>query len=313
MIRLDNLCKHFPETRAVDGISFHVREGEIFGFIGPNGAGKTTTIRMLATLIEPTGGRAFIDGIDVINEPEKIRSVIGYMPDYYGVYENIRVWEYLEFFAGAYKLPKASRTGVIADIMALVDLDALKSRMVSDLSKGMRQRLCLAKTLLHNPKVLILDEPAAGLDPRARIEIRALLRELAEMGKTILISSHILTELSDLVSTVGIIEHGKLLAVGGIEEISQKFQTALYLTILVAGKENEAKKILAEHELTGEIDEVPEGAAGLQFTVEFKGDRSEIHLLIKALVDRGVPVTALVERGEDLESLFMKVTNGEIA
>ncbi len=202
-------------------VSFEVDHGEIFGFIGPNGAGKTTTIRVMATLLEPMAGRVEIDGIDVAIDPDKVRAMIGYMPDHAGVYERITIREYLAFFADAYRVPNI---GVVDAVIELTDLGNLQDRLVAALSKGMKQRLGLARILLHDPKILILDEPASDLDPRARIEIRDLLLELRELGKTIFLSSHILTELSDVCTSVGILERGRLVVAGPISEISERLE-----------------------------------------------------------------------------------------
>jgi ABC-2 type transport system ATP-binding protein len=222
VIRVRGLSKRYGDFQAISRVSFDVEEGEIFGFIGPNGAGKTTTIRILATLMLPSAGSARILGWDVTEHPEKVRSALGYMPDRWGVYPDITVAEYLEFFAAAYGTPRRERAKVIGGVMELTDLTALRERLVEALSKGMKQRLCLAKTLIHDPRLLLLDEPADGLDPRARIELRELLRELAAMGKTIVISSHILTELSDLVTSVGIVEQGRLVMAGEVGTIIER-------------------------------------------------------------------------------------------
>jgi len=232
------------------------------------------------------------------------------MPDYYGVYENVRVREYLDFFASAYKIPSRQRSGIISDVMRLVDMEPLATRMVNQLSKGMKQRLCLARTLLHDPKVLILDEPAAGLDPRARIELRVLLKELAAMGKTIFLSSHILTELSDVVSSVGIIEKGRLLEFGPVEKISARPAALLRFDIVVSGceAEAEAEAILRKHPLSDRVEKCGAG----KFTVDYKGSREEIRLVLKQLVDAEIPVVGLLERTEDLEEIFMRVTKGEL-
>ena len=219
MIEVRGLTKIYDGLRAVQNLNFNVSAGDIFGFIGPNGAGKTTTIRILATLILPSAGEAWICGQDVVKRPEAVREVMGYMPDHWGVYPDLRVREYLEFFAASYGIPRRERARAVDGVMELTDLGGLSDRLAGALSKGMRQRLCLAKTLIHDPQLLILDEPADGLDPRARIELRELLRELARMGKTVLISSHILTELSDLVTSVGIVERGELLMSGPVDEI----------------------------------------------------------------------------------------------
>jgi len=218
MIAVEHLSMHFNGLRAVDDVSFSVPEGEVFGFIGPNGAGKTTTIKILATLLVPTAGRAWVDGHCVVNEPEAVRQVVGYMPDYYGVYDGVTVWEYLDFFAAAYRLPYRKRRATIDAVLELTDLEGLRHRLVGALSKGMKQRLCVAKTLIHDPKVLILDEPAAGLDPRARIELRELLKELARMGKTIFISSHILTDVDRVADRIVVIDRGVLRANCSLEQ-----------------------------------------------------------------------------------------------
>ena len=200
---------------AVKDLCLELEQGDIFGFIGPNGAGKTTTIKMLCALIMPSAGTALVDGMDVVRNPEQIRSIVGYMPDFFGVYDDIKVWEYLDFFAAAYRIPEApSAPQIIDDVLALTDLTVKKDAYVETLSRGMKQRLCLAKTLVHDPKVMLLDEPASGLDPRARIEIRELLKELQAMGKTIIVSSHILPEMEEFCNKIGIIERGELIVAG---------------------------------------------------------------------------------------------------
>ncbi|MFQ5653898.1 MAG: ABC transporter ATP-binding protein, partial [Planctomycetota bacterium] len=224
ILRVDDLCMSFGAKEVLKSVSFEVRRGEIFGFIGPNGAGKTTTIRILATLLLPKRGDLWIDGFHVIEMPAEVRRRIGYMPDYVGVYPGLTVREYLQFFAGAYRLRGKRREAILSDVIELTDLGKLIDTEVQHLSKGMRQRLCLAQTLIHDPEMLILDEPASGLDPRARIEFRALLKELRRMGKTIFLSSHILTELSPICDSVGIIEQGVLVAWGGVEEILAKLR-----------------------------------------------------------------------------------------
>src|SRR6188768_1630848 len=218
-IRVRHLSHRFGAREVLRDVSFDVQHGEIFGFIGPNGAGKTTTIRVMATLLEPATGRVEVDGLDVSIDPDKVRRVIGYMPDHAGVYERITVREFLEFFADAYQVPDAS---VVDVVLELTDLKKLDGRLVAELSKGMKQRLQVARILLHDPKVLILDEPASDLDPRARIELRDLLLELRDLGKTIFLSSHILTELSDVCTSVGILERGSLVVAGPIGEIAER-------------------------------------------------------------------------------------------
>jgi len=233
MIAIQHLRKEYRNIVAVKDLSLTLEAGDIFGFIGPNGAGKTTTIKMLSTLLRPTAGRAFIDGIDVVREPDKVRGIIGYMPDNFGVYDDIKVWEYLDFFAAAYRIGRDKRPQIIDDVLELTDLGAKKNAYVEELSRGMKQRLCLAKTLVHDPKVLLLDEPASGLDPRARVEIKELLKELKAMGKTIIISSHILPELSDFCNKIGIIEQGELIVSGDVEDIMRQVAGAQRLVIKV--------------------------------------------------------------------------------
>ncbi len=308
MIEVNCLSKRFGDTEAVREVSFSVYEGEIFGFIGPNGAGKTTTIRILATLLEPTSGTAFINGHCVVNYPEKAQMVMGFMPDRFGVYDGIEVWEYLEFFAAAYKIPRRDRMRICDEVMELTDLTPLKHKMVSTLSRGMRQRLCLGKTLIHDPKVLILDEPAAGLDPRARIEFRALLAELSQMGKTIFISSHILTELSDICSSVGIIEQGELLACGDVDEIARKLSPTRQLHITVLRNAPVAIEFLKER------PEVLDASGNDQtITVDFEGDDQVVAELVKYLVARDIPIVGLEQEHHNLESLFMQITKGALA
>ena len=224
-IRVRHLWHRFGRLDVLRDVSFDVQHGEIFGFIGPNGAGKTTAIRILATLLEPLAGRVEVDGHDVTIDPDKVRKIIGYMPDHAGVYERVTVREYLEFFADAYRVPTAGTTYAVVDaVMELTDLTKLGTKLVATMSKGMKQRLQLARTLLHDPKVLILDEPASDLDPRARIEIRDLLLELRDMGKTIFLSSHILTELADICSSVAILERGQLIVAGPIHDIARRLE-----------------------------------------------------------------------------------------
>ncbi len=307
MITVEHLSMHFNGLRAVDDVTFTVPEGEVFGFIGPNGAGKTTTIKILATLLVPTAGRAWVDGHCVVNEPEAVRQVVGYMPDYYGVYDGVTVWEYLDFFAAAYRLPYRKRRATIDAVLELTDLEGLRHRLVGTLSKGMKQRLCVAKTLIHDPKVLILDEPAAGLDPRARIELRELLKELARMGKTIFISSHILTELSDVCTTVGIIERGKLLTAGRVDQITQALSPVRRVLIEVGGREAEAERLLA-----AQPSVVYVAAEGTRLRVELSAERSEIADLVGLLVAADVPVLGVSDDRRDLESVFLRVTKGEV-
>ncbi len=307
LVEVRNLTKDYGEKFAVRGISFTVQEGEIFGFIGPNGAGKTTTIKILSTLLEPTSGEVFVDGLCVRNDTEEVRKRIGYMPDSFGVYDGLTVEEYLEFFAGAYRLAPRTRKSTIEGVMELTDLAKLRDRMVSGLSKGMKQRLCLAKTLIHNPKLLILDEPASALDPRARIELRVLLKELREMGKTILISSHILTELSDLCTSVGIIEQGQIVESGTIESLTNEKGRADQVEVTFHDERPDAEGLL---QLSGHVSEVK--SSGRKVTFHYDGPPEEFYKIIKLFTDNGVPLLSVQHETVDLENLFMELTRGDV-
>src|SRR5688572_19716133 len=244
VVETHNLTRYFGGVAALKDLNMRIERGSIYGFIGPNGAGKTTTMRILATLLAPTAGEAWVSGYPVMGEPYEVRQRIGYMPDFFGVYDNMRVWEYLDFFAASYGVPPEKRRGMIDDLLALVDLPVKRESFVEELSRGMKQRLCLARTLVHDPDLLILDEPASGLDPRARIELRELLRELQRMGKTILVSSHILTELAEMCTHIGIIERGKLLVSGSVSEILKDMRPAREIVVRVLGAAERAVGLL---------------------------------------------------------------------
>ena len=312
MIEVQHVCKTFRQFRAVWDLSFSCDKGDIFGFVGPNGAGKTTTMRMMATLLDPDYGDIQIDGVSVLDEPEEIRRVIGYMPDYIGVYEGVEIREYLEFFAAAYRIAPERRKKLVDEIMEITDLTSVEKKDVSTLSKGMRQRLCLAKTLVHDPKVLILDEPAAGLDPRARIELRLLLKELQKLGKTIIISSHILTELSDICNSVGIIERGIMLTAGKIEEIladragGPVKQQKLFLKVL--GSPDAAVTVLRSLPDIGGC-EIDRGLITFTFMQPIESNPG----LLRELLNRNVPVVTLAPATQNLEDIFLNVTKGIIA
>jgi ABC-2 type transport system ATP-binding protein len=306
MIEVCGITKVFKDLTAVNSVSFTIDQGDIYGFIGPNGAGKTTTIKILATLLKPTQGYALVCGYNVLTQADDVKRVMGYMPDSFGVYDDMKVWEYLDFFAAAYKIEKTRRKQIIDDVLQLTDLSHKKNDYVEALSRGMKQRLCLAKTLVHDPQVLLLDEPASGLDPRARIELRELLKELRSMGKTILISSHILTELADFCNTVGIIEQGNLLYSGDIKAITDELRGARVIEVKVReGFEQKAEEVfLNKAEVT---------------TVEREGQLVRIHLPIDfaeedfvtdTLVENGIKFSGVRELEVDLEDVFMKVTKG---
>jgi ABC-2 type transport system ATP-binding protein len=312
MIEVQHVCKTFRQFRAVWDLSFSIGPGDIFGFVGPNGSGKTTTMRMMATLLDPDYGDITIDGVSVLDEPETIRRLIGYMPDYVGVYDGVEIREYLEFFAAAYRIPVEKRKKLVGEIMEITDLAGVAEKDVGTLSKGMRQRLCLAKTLVHDPKVLILDEPAAGLDPRARIELRLLLKELQKLGKTIIISSHILTELSDMCNSVGIIERGIMLKSGRIDDIlaersaGELAQQKLLLRVL--GRADDAVTVLRGLPDIGGV-EIDRGIISFNFMQPIESNPA----LLRELLQRGVPVVSIAPATQNLEDIFLNVTKGIIA
>lgn len=328
MITIDRLRKDYKGLTAVKDLSLHLDAGDIFGFIGPNGAGKTTTIKMLATLLKPTSGRAAIDGVDVVAHPEAVRERIGYMPAFFGIYDDMRVWEYLDFFAAAYRLPRNQRPKIIDDVLNLTDLIGKKDNYVEELSTGMKQRLCLAKTLIHDPKVLLLDEPASGLDPRARIEIKELFKELKSMGKTIIISSHILPELADFCNKVGIIERGELLISGDVKEIMAQVAGGKTLEVRLLDDFDRAAEIMADlpgvravrrvderasavvRNVDVDIDLEPVSGESCAMVVDFTGDLEAQADLNRHLVEKGLRVIAFHEQQTDLEDIFMKVTRG---
>jgi len=305
MIQTINLTKRYGELMALSNLNLEIEQGDAFGFIGPNGAGKTTTIKVLATLLKPTWGEARIDGLSVgpVNA-RQVRSVIGYVPDFFGSYEDMVVKEYLEFFAASYSITGVQRKQVIDDVLTLTDLTHKADADVNSLSRGMQQRLSVARVLLHDPKVLLMDEPASGLDPRARIEMRELLKELHRMGKTILISSHILLELADLCNKVGIIEQGELKFIGTTEEMLARARTGNMVNVTVADRVDAAA--VALREVPGVVG-VERGGAVLKVSME---DSSDISLLASKLVYDGFRLTRLEEEQINLETAFMRLTKG---
>ncbi|SPF43289.1 putative ABC transporter ATP binding protein [Candidatus Desulfosporosinus infrequens] len=306
MIKIEGLKKSYGKTQALKGVSFEIDQGSIFGFVGPNGAGKTTTLKILATLMVPTEGKAYIDGVDVTKHPKKIRALMGYMPDFFGVYERIKVTEYLDFYASCYGISGGKRKSIIADLLELTDLGLKADAYVDSLSRGMKQRLCLARSLVHDPKVLLLDEPASGLDPRARVEMRELLRELKNMGKSIIISSHILPELAELCTEVGIIEGGELIAVGSVDDITAQLQQEKLIQVKVQEKISEARVLIEENPWVAAVNETADGV----LQVRFSGDGEEQQKLLRALVLAELPVLSFAEASNSLEDLFMQITKG---
>jgi ABC-2 type transport system ATP-binding protein len=307
MIKLQNFRKAYGDFVAVKGLTLEVKRGEIFGFIGPNGAGKTTTIRFLSTLLDASGGTATINGFDVTRQVNDVRRSIGYMPDSFGVYYGMRVWEFLDFFAVAYGVERQVRQRLINDVLALVDLTTKKNDLVNALSRGMRQRLCLAKTLVHDPPVLILDEPASGLDPRARVEMKELLKELRDMGKTVLISSHILSELADCCDAIGIMERGELLAAGPIQSIIRMMDENRVVEIVVKEAADEAERWLTHHP---KVNAVGREEGVLRF--EFAGTDDDLAGIADELFQRKHRPVWIRENRPSLEEVFMRVTKGKV-
>ncbi|MFC1596944.1 ATP-binding cassette domain-containing protein [Planctomycetota bacterium] len=306
MIELRGLHRYFGETKAVNHVSFEVYRGQVFGYIGPNGAGKTTSMRVLATLDLPTAGDALVDGFSVLNDPDRVRHRLGFMPDYFGTYADVNVQEYLDFFARAYRLRGAKRLEAIGRVMEFTKLDVLAEKPINGLSKGMKQRLCLGRALIHDPAVLVLDEPAAGLDPRARIEVREMIRRLANEGKAILISSHILTELAEICDVVGILEMGRLVAVGSVDDIQQQGKTDQNVVEvrLLDGADTLANWLA---ERSG-VEHVRQEGSVIRF---FHSGPAETEAdLLRAMIEADFRVVSFGSRRKSLEDVFMQVTRG---
>ncbi len=308
MIELSGFGKDYGEFTAVESLDLKIEEGEMFGFIGPNGAGKSTSIRFLATLLRASRGDGMINGYSVSEDPMNVRRSVGYMPDAFGVYDGMKVWEFLDFFAVAYKIGRTQRKQVIRDVLELLDLTYKRDDFVNGLSRGMKQRLCLAKTLVHDPPVLILDEPASGLDPRARVEVKALLKELRRMGKTILISSHILTELADCCTSIGIIERGKLLMHGPIDEVYQRIRGN---QVIEARLGTNLEKGLSIIRSNPEVRDVQ--VDGSKVVIEFSSSDHNPSELLKQLINNEVEVINFGQKDPNLEDVFMMVTKGLVS
>lgn len=314
-----NLSRRFGKVTAVDNLNLKIEAGSLYGLIGPNGAGKTTTLRMLAGLLEPSSGEIRVNELPIRQYWEEIRWQIGYMPDFFGVYEDLLVWEYLDFFARCYRIDPERRKHVITDLLELVDLEQKRDEFVHTLSRGMRQRLCLAHALVHDPQVLLLDEPASGLDPRARVEMRELLRELRNMGKTIVLSSHILTELAELCDSIGIIERGRLVISGSMAEIRNIVQRSRMLRVSLLSDSATAKQFLSTYPGVLQVRPFPNNEDGdnhgerVDIEIEFAGDEAACADLLAELVRMNIKLAFFSEITTDLEDAFLHLTKGEVA
>lgn len=309
MLEIRKLTKIYGKFTALDDLSISIGQGELHGFVGPNGAGKSTTMRILATLMPPTSGTALIENVDVCRNPRRVRELVGYMPDFFGVYDRLKAWEYLDFYARCYGFSYRERMRMIDQLLALVNLSDKRESYVDALSRGMKQRLCLAHALIHDPHLLILDEPASGMDPRARAEMKDILRQLKEMGKTVLISSHILPELSEMCDSLTIIDHGKLVFSGSVEALSRRMNgnAPLEIRLLSEGQVEAAVPVLKEFP----------GVSGIvltdaqQLNVSFDGDDEAAALLLKTLLLRGAAVLDFHRAPMNLEKVFMEVTQDD--
>jgi ABC-2 type transport system ATP-binding protein len=314
IIEIIDLSKQYSgsaKIKAIDHLSLNIGEGDIFGFVGPNGAGKTSTIRIMATLLQASSGDIRVAGYSIKTQPRQVREAIGYMPDFFGVYNDMLVWEYLDFFGACYNIPIHQRTGLIKDLLELVDLTHRRNDPVEGLSRGMKQRLSLARTLIHDPQVLILDEPASGLDPRARVEIRQLLVELARMGKTIFFSTHILADVAEICTRVGIIEAGRLVAAGPLEELQQMLMPHRKVQITILAQPEEALTTLKAVPGILTVQELhSNGEQRSRFEIEFNGDDHGLSEILESLVSKGIPVLHFSEDSRDLEEVFMRATKG---
>ena len=311
MIHTEDLTKVYGNIRAISNLTLKLDEGDLFGYIGPNGSGKTTTMRILATLLQPSWGEATVCGYSIYTRPKEIRRLIGYMPDFFGVYDDMKVIEYLEFFAATYRIRGPGRRKVCNEMLEHVDLGYKRDALVTSLSRGMTQRLGLARVLLHDPQVLLLDEPASGLDPRARIEIRGLLKQLGKTGKTIMVSSHILPELADICNKVGILERGKLLKCAKVSDVMKQVRQRTLLNVRVATDPDAAAKLLEGHDLVEGV-EISDGqlSVTLAENVGVTGDKGDYSDLPTVLIEAGHKLTLFKEEEINLETAFLALTKG---
>ena len=306
VLRTESLGRTFGSHQALNDLNLSVHAGEVFGYIGPNGAGKTTTFRMLCGLLAPTSGTARIAGEDVTHDRDKIKSLVGYLPDNFGVYPTLRVWEYLDFFAAAYRIPRTERLGRIEHCLKIANAMEFKNKLMGALSRGMKQRVGIAKTLLHDPMVLILDEPAATIDPRARVQMRELLRELAKLGKAVLVSSHILPELADVCDTVGILSAGRLVACGPVQQILRTVRQKRLMEITLLHSGLQAQEILRQ--APGDWTPWQVSPDSLRLRYDVQADEQQLAETFSLLAENKIPVTGFCEVPADLEDVFMTLT-----
>ncbi|MCM1500909.1 MAG: ABC transporter ATP-binding protein [Clostridium sp.] len=313
MLEIRNLTKRYGKFLAVDDLNLHIQKGEIYGFVGPNGAGKTTTMRIVCGLLKATGGTVLVDGIDALANPEDIKRKVGYVPDFFGVYDNLRVMEYMEFYGSMYGIDKETVDEIAEGLLELVDLSDKREDFVDHLSRGMKQRLCVARALIHNPELLVLDEPNSGLDPRARFEMKEVLKNLGSMGKTIIISSHILPELAEMCTSIGIMEHGRLIADGRVDEIMSQSHGGQPIKMRAFvpqydDREEEREyivRVLKEQPKVGRVSFTED-----ELQISFAGGDREAAQLLKALFEHNIMVSHFYREKENLESLFLEITGG---
>lgn len=307
MLEIKELVKCFGKFRAVDGLSLQIEKGKVFGFVGPNGAGKTTTMKIMTGLMKATSGNIFLEGSDLIKNPLLIKEKIGYMPDFFGVYDNLKVSEYMDFYADSYYIPLEDRKTLIPSLLEIVNLSDKIDSYVDNLSRGMKQRLCLARSLIHDPDILVLDEPASGLDPRARIEMKDVLKQLSTLEKTIIISSHILPELHQMCDEIGIINRGKIVAKGSVNEIMNQLSQKRQINVKFIENGDKLALLLKENP---NVSDLMEGIGEINFS--FNGDDTALAYILKLAIQNEVLITSFSEKEGNLEDLFIKLTGNEV-
>ncbi len=305
MVTIKNLTKTYGRYRALNNLNLHIEKGEIFGFVGPNGAGKTTTMRIICGLLQADWGEVYVDGVDALNHNDLIKRKVGYVPDFFGVYDNFKVMEYMEFYGSMYGMDRVSVHKISLGLLDLVNLLDKQDAYVDGLSRGMKQRLCVARALIHNPQLLVLDEPASGLDPRARFEMKEVMKNLGTMGKTIIISSHILPELGEMCTSIGVMEKGNLVVNGKVEDITRKSRHSNPLDIQILENKDLAIQILRQTPLVEKISIRDDSVI-----ITFDGDEAEMGQLLTTLVMNGVKVANFHREPGNLETLFMEITGG---